>query len=285
MDKKVAVIEKPLLGIGLVLVFLLFLLAIFGPQLAPNDPNQVDLTGIFAEPSPDYPLGKDQLGRCLLSRLLWAVHISLGASLLLVGGVMLTGLVVGSVAGYLGGWTDRIIIGIIDVLLAFPGIILALVIAGILGPGINNVILAIWAVHWAWYGRVVRGMVLSLRSRQFVLAARVLGTKPYKIIYNHILPHILGPVLILATLDVSKMILTIAGLSFLGLGASPTTPEWGAMLNDARPYFLDHPRVMIWPGLAVMVAGLSFQLLGEGLRDQMDTTNRQSIMKEFFEGR
>lgn len=184
--------------------------------------------------------------------------------------IMLISIPVGTISGYVGGRIDNLIMRIIDVLLAFPGLVLALVIAGMLGPGLLNVMIAVASVWWVGYARVIRGIVLSVKEKEFVLAARSSGTSHFGIIVRHILPNVLSPVIVLATLDMGSLILAISGLSFLGLGAQPPTPEWGAMLNDGRPYMQVAPQLMLYPGLAIMIVVFAFNLLGDGLRDALD---------------
>lgn len=256
--------------LGLVIILAVVAVAVFAPYLAPNDPVRVDLTQRLAPPSAQYPLGTDHLGRCLLSRLIYGARVSLTTAALALSAITLISIPLGTLAGYCGGWVDNAIMRVVDVLLAFPGLILALVIAGTLGPGLLNVMLALSLVWWVGYARVIRGMVLAVKEKEFVLAARACGTSELGIIVRHILPNVLSPVIVLATLDMGKLILAISGLSFLGLGAQPPTPEWGAMLNDGRPYMQVAPQLMIYPGLCIMTVVLAFNLLGDGLRDALD---------------
>ncbi|AIS52198.1 dipeptide transport system permease protein DppC [Thermoanaerobacter kivui] len=257
--------------LGLVIILVVVAVAIFAPYIAPNDPVKVDLQHRLAPPSAQYPLGTDHLGRCLLSRLIYGARVSLSTAVLALSAILLIGLPVGILAGYCGGWVDNLFMRLVDIMLAFPGLILALVIAGMLGPGLLNVMLALALVWWVGYARVVRGMVLSVKEKEFILAARACGTSECGIIIRHILPNIISPVIVLTTLDMGKLILAISGLSFLGLGAQPPTPEWGAMLNDGRPYMQVAPQLMIYPGLCIMTVVLAFNLLGDGLRDVLDS--------------
>ncbi|KUK36368.1 MAG: Binding-protein-dependent transport systems inner membrane component [Thermacetogenium phaeum] len=263
--------------LGLVIILAVMAVAVFAPYIAPNDPVKVDLAQRLAPPGAPYPLGTDHLGRCLLSRLIYGTRPSLTTAALALSAIMLIGIPLGTLAGYCGGWVDNVIMRLVDVLLAFPGLILALVIAGMLGPGLLNVMLALSAVWWVGYARVIRGMVLSVKEKEFVLAARACGTSELGIISRHILPNVLSPVIVLATLDMGKLILAISGLSFLGLGAQPPTPEWGAMLNDGRPYLQVAPQLMIYPGLAIMTVVLAFNFLGDGLRDALDPRGTTKI--------
>lgn len=262
---------------GLVIILLVVTAGIMAPYLAPNDPEKVVLSQKLASPSVEYPLGTDHLGRCILSRLIYGTRVSLSTAAIALATIMLISIPLGTVSGYLGGRLDNLVMRVVDVLLAFPGLVLALVIAGMLGPGLLNVMIAVAAVWWVGYARVIRGVVLSVKEKEFVLAARSSGTSHLGIIVRHILPNVLSPVIVLATLDMGSLILAISGLSFLGLGAQPPTPEWGAMLNDGRPYMQVEPRLMIYPGLAIMTVVLAFNLLGDGLRDALDpkgTTRR-----------
>jgi peptide/nickel transport system permease protein len=240
------------------------------PGTVPSDPLQIYRDETMREPEVKYLLGTDHLGRCILSRIMHGTRVSLQTSFLVLLIIMTIGIFVGVLSGYIGGMLDNLVVSIIDVLLAFPGLVLALAIAGMLGPSITNVMIALAAVHWVGYARIVRGMVMSIKEKEFVLAARSCGTTNVNIIWRHVLPNMISPVIVLATLDMGSIILTISGLSFLGLGAQPPLPEWGAMLNDGRPYLQVAPWLMISPGLAILLTVLSFNLMGDGLRDIFD---------------
>ncbi len=261
--------DKPAL-LGLAVIVTVVAVGFLAPHLAPNDPEEVVLAQKLAPPSAEYPLGTDHLGRCLLSRLIYGIRTSLSTAAVALVTIMVISIPVGTVSGYVGGRVDNLIMRIIDVLLAFPGLVLALVVAGMLGPGLLNVMIAVASVWWVGYARVVRGNVLSVKENEFALAARAGGTSHFGIVIRHILPNVLSPVIVLATLDMGSLILAISGLSFLGLGAQPPVPEWGAMLNDGRPYMQVAPQLMIYPGLAIMTVVLAFNLLGDGLRDALD---------------
>ncbi|MDN5362195.1 MAG: peptide/nickel transport system permease protein [Moorella sp. (in: firmicutes)] len=263
--------------LGLVIILAVMAVAVFAPYIAPNDPTKVDLQHRLAPPGAQYPLGTDHLGRCLLSRLIYGARASLSTAALALWAIMLIGIPLGTLAGYCGGWVDNLIMRLVDILLAFPGLILALVIAGTLGPGLLNVMLALSAVWWVGYARLIRGMVLAVKEKEFILAARACGTSELGIIARHILPNVLSPVIVLATLDMGKLILAISGLSFLGLGAQPPAPEWGAMLSDGRPYMQVAPQMMVYPGFAIMTVALAFNLLGDGLRDALDPRGNTRI--------
>ena len=255
---------------GLVLLTLFTLLALAAPFVAPYDPSALDPAQALAPPSRAHWLGTDELGRDLLSRLLIGSRWTLGATSLATAVILIVGVGIGTVAGYAGGVIDEVLMSVVDTLLAFPGLLLALAIAGALGPGMGNVVLALIAVWWAGYARVVRGLVLAARERHYVEASRSLGATDFWIVTRHILPNVLAPVAVLATLEMGQLVLAVSGLSFLGLGVQPPTPEWGAMLNDARVYATTAPQLMILPGLAITLVVIAFNLLGDGLRDVLD---------------
>ncbi len=257
-------------GIGLVIVVVLLLLSLAAPLIAPHDPTAVYPLERLAMPSREFPLGTDNLGRCLLSRLLYGGRISLAsagtASLL----VMLIGVTLGAIAGYAGGWIDFLVMRVVDLLLAFPLLVLALAVTGMLGTGLISVLIGVVSVWWASYARVVRALTLSLRERPYIEAARALGVSPARIVVRHIIPNLITSIIVLATIEMGRLMLVIAGLSFLGLGVQPPTPEWGAMLNDGRAFLRSAPQLMIYPGLAISLAVLGFNLLGDSLRDELD---------------
>ncbi|HSQ88235.1 nickel ABC transporter permease subunit NikC [Romboutsia sp.] len=268
INKKIK--DDKLAFIGLIIILLIVIMGIFANYIAPNNPIEVDLSKRLEQPGNIYPLGTDHLGRCILSRLIYGIRISLGTSFILLFIILTIGISIGLIAGYFGGIIDEVIMRAIDIILAFPGLILDIAIAGILGPSLVNLMIAIASVQWVGYARIIRGMVLSIKEQEFVLAARVMGNSDFKIITKHILPNIISQIIILATLDMGSIILRISGLSFLGLGAQPPTPEWGAMLNDARPYMQIAPWLMIFPGASILVVVMSFNLFGDGLRDLLD---------------
>jgi ABC-type dipeptide/oligopeptide/nickel transport system permease subunit len=255
---------------GGVVAILLVLVALAAPHIAPYDPIHQDLANSLAGPSMAHLAGTDVHGRDIFSRIIYGTRISLrigflGMLLGCVGGVIL-----GLVAGYYGGWADTIIMRLLDVQLAFPGLLVAICIIAIIGPGLENVILAVGIFSVPLFARVTRGQVLSLKQQDFILAARMMGAHDGRIILNHLLPNAVAPILVLCTLRIATAILTAASLSFLGLGAQPPTPEWGAMLSDGRAYLTIAPHVATTPGLAILITVLSFNLLGDGLRDALD---------------
>jgi peptide/nickel transport system permease protein len=267
---RLKILRDPASLLGLLLVGLVFLAALFAPLLAPHDPEPVSLTERLLPPGGEYPLGTDGLGRCLYSRLLFGARLTLQYSLTVLAVTLVIGIPVGLLAGYCGGIIDSVIMRFVDIILAFPNLVLALVVVGILGPGLLNAMLALALVSWVGYARVVRGMVLSIKEKEYIAAARVCGSRGPALVRRHVLPNVLPPVAVLATLDLGKLILAISTLSFLGLGAQPPAPEWGAMINDARPFMQTFPRLMVIPGAAIAVTVLGFNLLGDGLRDALD---------------
>ena len=257
--------------IGLAIVMVVASGAIFAPWLTPYDPN-VAQGARLQGPSVEFPLGTDNLGRDILSRLLYGARPSLGSAALATAVILLIGVTVGATVGYIGGIVDDVAMRVVDVLMAFPLLIMALAIVGFLGPGLRNVLLAVILVVWAEYARLVRGLVLELREREFVLAAIAMGAGRRHVIRKHIIPNLISPVIVFASLQMGFLLLTISGLSFLGLGIQPPNPEWGSMLNAARTFFQLAPQLMAYPGLLIMVTVLGFTLLGDGRRDVLDPT-------------
>jgi ABC-type dipeptide/oligopeptide/nickel transport system permease subunit len=254
---------------------LVTLAAVFAPLLAPHDPAAVDVVRKLEPASREFPLGTDHLGRDMLSRLLHGARLSLGTAVLAAAAIAATGLVLGMIAGYAGGVADAVISRVIDVLLAFPGLLLALALTGVLGPSLRNLMLAVVVVSWAGYARVVRGAVLAEREHAYVEAARATGASTRRVIVRHLLPNIVAPIVVLTTLDMAAILLGISALSFLGLGVQPPAAEWGAMLAEARPYLSRAPNLMLFPGAAIFLTALAFNLIGDGLRDALDPRVRR----------
>lgn len=252
---------------GLAIVLLVLLTAAFGPLAAPHDPIQQNLELRLCGPSRDYPLGTDELGRCLLSRILAGARLSIVTGLVVVAIAAPFGTALGALAGYAGGKTDTVIMRLVDMMLAFPALVLAIVIAGVMEPGPTGPLLALAVVHWIAYARLARGSVLSIKEQPYVEATRALGIGTSRTVFRHILPNAISPLIVMATFGLGHMILAAAALNFLGLGAQPPTPEWGAMLNRGREFMRTTPRLMTLPGLAIMIAVLGFNLLGDALRD------------------
>ncbi len=256
--------------IGFLLLGVIVLLAVAAPLVARHDPVEINPINKLQAPSSEYLLGTDNLGRSIWARLVWGTRLTLGTATAAMVLLLLIGIVVGVAAGFTGGWVDDAIMRVVDIVLAFPSLILVLAIAGMLGPSLGNVLIGLVAVGWATYARVVRGMVLSIKEREYVEAARALGMPSWQIALRHILPNVISPVVVLASLDMGNILLSIAALSFLGLGAQAPAPEWGRMLSDARPFMQTSPHTMIFPGLAIFMSVMAFNLLGDGLRDALD---------------
>ena len=255
---------------GLVLLAVVAGLALSAPLLAPQPPESQDLSQDLQPPSADHPFGQDKLGRDVLSRVLYGARISL-----LVGGIVVlvsasVGGAIGALAGYASGRADDFAMRVTDIVQAFPGLLLAIALSAVLGPSIRNAVLALCLTGWAGYARLVRGEVLAWRARAFVEAAVALGAGPLRIMTRHILPQVMAPLLVQATFGIAGAIVAEASLSFLGLGVQPPTPSWGASINDGRAFLLVAPHIAIFPGLAIMITVLAFNLLSEGLRDALD---------------
>jgi len=257
---------------GLFIIGSLIFAAIFAPYLAPFEPFEQSLRGGLKPPSLEHPLGQDKLGRDNLSRIIYGSRISVCVGLFAVSISLLIGTTIGSVAGYLGGWIDELFMRIVDIFLAFPGILLAIALTAVLGPSLHNVILAICVTGWVSYARIVRGQILTVKEREYIVAAKAIGANPLRIIMIHILPNILSPLIVEATFGMAGAILVEASLSFLGLGAQPPTPSWGSMLNEGTQFLLIAPHTTTFPGLAIMIVVLGFNFLGDGLRDTLDVT-------------
>jgi len=274
----VALLRRPALAgqnslmIGLVLVSLLALLAVFGQWLAPHDPDLVDLGQRLLPPDSSHWLGTDHLGRDLLSRLIVGTQLSLGSVMLTLALVLLLGLLVGGMSGFLGGKVDLLLMRLCDMFMTFPTLVLAFFFVTLLGTGLSNVVIAIALSHWAWYARMVRGMVIAQRGREYVLASRLAGASRWARLRQHVLPNIAGPLLVLATMDIGHMMLHVSGLSFLGLGVTPPAAEWGVMINDAKEFIWTHPQLLLLPGLMIFFSVMAFNLLGDALRDRLDPT-------------
>lgn len=256
--------------IGLVVIVLLVLIAIFAPLISPFDPIAQDPLRTLYSPGSPYFFGTDQFGRDVFSRVLWGSRISLRIGLISVGIALVIGVAVGLVSGYYGGWIDSVLMRIIDIMLAFPGILLALAIVSVLGPSVTNLMVAVGISAIPEYARLTRGSVLSAREELYVDAARVVGAPNRLILWRHLLPNVITPIIVAATLGVGSAILVAAALSFLGLGSQPPTPEWGRMLSDGRAFLQDQWWISTFPGLAIMLTVLATNMFGDGLRDALD---------------
>jgi peptide/nickel transport system permease protein len=239
-------------------------------QLAPYDPIQQDIPNRLQSPNSDHLMGTDQLGRDTFSRVLYGARISLGVSVMVVVITLLVGIVMGVISGYLGGWTDETIMRLVDLLMAFPGLLFALVVVAVLGPGLVNLLLALALTGWTGYARIIRGEVLSVKQDEFIKAAQVMGASRRRIMSRHVIPNVVSPIVVLATLNLGTVVLATAGLSFLGFGAQPPTPEWGNMIARSRNTLTTAWWVANFPGMAIMLTVLGFNLLGDGLRDILD---------------
>ena len=270
--------RDPLAVVSLFAILVFIMGAIFAPLLTPyadqgrGDPNILEK---FNPPSNLHPLGTDYLGRDVLARILFGGRVSLSMGLLVVFVAVLVGLPLGALAGYFGGWLDNLIMRITDMFLAFPSLLLAMAIAAALGPSFTNAMVAIALTWWPWYTRLVRAQVVSLRELYFIEAARSLGVRDAVIIWQHVIPNVMTPVLVQATMDLGSAILVGAAISFIGLGVQPPTPEWGSMISDGRIYFIERPWFAGAAGSAIFLVTLSFNLLGDAVRDVADPRTRR----------
>ena len=267
--------RQPLASIGVVLLLAFILCAVFAPLLAPHDPNQLNLNDRMASPAAGHLFGTDELGRDILSRILFGARISLLVAVSVVGLSLAAGLVAGAISGYYGGIPDIILnVYVSNAFLALPGILVAIAFVAFLGPGLFNLILALSISGWVNYARLVRAQVMAVREREFVETARALGASDPRILARHILPNILQPLIVQAAVGMAGAVLAEATLSFLGLGIPAPAASWGSMLNDARSHLFDSPHMVVFPALALMLAVLSFNFIGDALRDVLDPRTR-----------
>lgn len=253
--------------LSLVLIAMLIISGVFAPFIVPHSPIDIDLSKSLKPPSREYIMGTDNLGRCVFSRIIYGIRVSLGTSFIVMVIVVIIGVSIGTFSGFIGGKVDDLIMRAIDILMAFPSLILALVIAGTLGPSIFNMMIALSLVQWVGYARITRGMVISVKERDYIRFAKACGTSNLNIILRHILPNIIGPISVFILCDAASTILRISTLSFLGIGAQPPTPEWGSMLNDGVAYMKKAPWIMFFPGAAIFTTVVAFNLLGDGLQE------------------
>lgn len=253
-----------------VLTLAFLVLCLVAPAFMPNDPNYVDLKNAKLPPNDQYPWGTDGLGRCVLSRVLDGASTTVFSALIIVGLTLIVGSLIGIVGGYFGGVVDSLLMRISDVFLAFPGFVLALAVAGMLGKGLDNAIFALVAVGWPQYARLARSSVLSLREENYILAAKLNGQTTFSILFRHILPNAIRPVVVMASLSISGAILSLASLSFLGLGPQPPAAEWGSMISEGRGFMQRYPWMVFYPGMAIFLASVLFNLLGDSVRDVLD---------------
>lgn len=280
------------LGFFLILVAGLLFVACFGQYIVPYDPYAQDLSNALQPPSGSHLLGTDRYGRDLFSRIIIGAQTTIFSALALVAGITIVGTVIGVICGYVGGWIDSLIMRISDIFLAFPEMVFAIAIAGVLNGGIWSAAIAVGLIAWPRYARVARSQVLAMKNHQYMNAAKLMGTRWYKVILKHIMPNILGPIVVTAALDVEAMIMNLAGLSYLGLGVVPPTPEWGSMMSEGRSMLQTSPWIVLAPGLAIFITVIIFNLLGDTVRDILDPKQtRRTLndnvqkMKGIFSGR
>lgn len=261
--------------LGAAIVLALVVVAIFAPWIAPYSPTRINLRERLQPPSGKHLFGTDDAGRDILSRVIYGSRVTLRICALVVGLTLVIGTLLGLVSGFFGGWVDELVMRVSDVFLAFPALILAMAIAAALGPSLENAIVAMVAIWWPRYARVTRGQVLSIREIDFVAAARAAGASSFRIMLRHILPNCISPVVVQATLDLGEVVLTAATLSFIGFGAQPPTPEWGAMVSVGRNFLRDYWWYTTFPGLAILITVMGFNLLGDAVRDILDPRLRR----------
>ena len=259
----------------LVIVMILFIVAFFSESIVPNDPYAQDLSNALSPPSEEFIFGTDMYGRCLFSRVVVGAKTTMFSALGLVAIISIFGSIVGVICGYVGGKFDEIIMRISDIFLAFPGMVFAIAVAGVLGGGIVNAVISLALISWPKFSRLARGQVLAIKNNSYIHAAKLNGCSHVKIIFKHIFPNILGIIIVTATLDIGVMMMELAGLSFLGLGAMPPTAEWGSMMSNGRSMIQSAPWVIFAPGLAIFITVIIFNLLGDTLRDFLNGSNNK----------
>ena len=263
------------LNILLVIVGILFLIALLGEHIVPNDPYVQDLSNALSPPSKEFIFGTDRYGRCMFSRVIVGARTTMFSALGLVAIIATFGTIIGAICGYIGGKFDEFVMRISDIFLAFPGMVFAIAVAGVLGGGIVNAVISLALISWPKFSRLARGQVLTIKNSAYIQAARLSGCSHMKIIFKHIFPNILGPIIVTATLDIGVMMMELAGLSFLGLGAMPPTAEWGSMMSNGRSMIQSSPWVIFAPGFAIFITVIIFNLLGDTVRDYLDVSNNK----------
>lgn len=258
---------------SLVLMFF-FIVTLLAPWIAPHDPVKVDLLDKLKGPSAEHWLGTDHLGRDNLSRLIYGARVSLGFATLIFLSSLFLGVIIGSISGYVGGWLDSVLMRFCEGIMAFPNLVLVLGIVGIFGPGLMQVLLALMMVQWVYYARICRNMVVTLKERNFIAAARISGSSSWSIIRRHIIPNVQRPIVVMGTLEMGWAIMDISALSFLGLGIQPPNAEWGAMIHEGTSYIRSHPELMIYPGVLILVVVITFNVLGEALSERYGIAKR-----------
>jgi peptide/nickel transport system permease protein len=270
---------------GLAVIGLFTLAGIFAGYVAPHDPYAVDISRKLLPPGREFLMGTDQLGRCIFSRVIYGIRTSLATAVAATALMVLIGLPLGIVAGYGGGITGNFVMRMADIASSFPSSLLALAIVGVLGPSLVNMVIVFVVLWWAPFARIVRSSVVKLKASAFVIAAEAAGSSRSAIVFKHILPNSVSPIIVLATLRIAAVIMHIAAFSFIGLGSQPPAADWGVMLNDSRPYLSSYPLMMLWPGLAIVVSVFAFNLVGEGLNDALlPTSGSTAVVKEEANG-
>ncbi len=272
--------KNVMLFIGGVCCAILVVVTLLAPLLELHDPTDMKVTASFMAPSADYPFGTDNLGRCIYSRIIEGSRISLITASIVVILSAVLGTLIGLISGYSGGKTDAVVMRIVDVFLAFPTIVFALAVSAVLGKGQINLVIAICCIQWTRYARMARGEVVLLKNAEYIEAAKAMGNNKFQIISKYLLPNVASKILILMSLDIGSIILYCASLSFLGLGAQPPSPDWGTMISDGKDYLRFSPWMSLFPGLAIAFSALSFNMLGDGLRDLIDPRMRESVSPE-----
>lgn len=275
LDSLSRVVKSKTSLIGLIIISLLIIIAAFAPQIATHSPTDQSIIDRYQAPSAEHWLGTDELGRDIFSRIVHGSRITIQIGVITVGISMIVGVFLGAVAGFFGRWVDQIIMRLIDIMMAFPSILLAIALVAVLGKSLTNAMIAVGIVGVPHFARIVRSTVLSVKETEYIEASRVIGAKNGRILFSHVLPNCLAPIIVQATLTIGTAILDAAGLSFLGLGAQPPLPEWGAMLSDGRSALQTAPWVVMFPGFAILLVVLGFNLLGDGLRDALDPRLKQ----------
>ncbi|MBZ0297642.1 MAG: ABC transporter permease [Anaerolineae bacterium] len=268
-------IRNPQAVIGFIMVAVMLLMAVGAEVITTSDPTRLSPRDRYIEPGPEHIFGTDHLGRDILTRMIYGARVSLSVGLAAVTLSALIGTFLGAIAGYFGGWTDIIISRLVDTFLAIPGLVLTIALVSILGSGLDKMVMAIGISSWPMYARLVRGSSISLKETEYVEAARSIGARTPRIIFRHMLPNAIGPILVVMTIGTAGAILTEAGLSFLGIGLEPKIPTWGRMLAEAQEYIRQYPYMSIFPGIGIMLFTLGFNLFGEGLRDLLDPKIRK----------
>jgi peptide/nickel transport system permease protein len=262
--------KKIIFFVMLFFTLLIVALSLVAPLFAPHDPYATDFTSILQEPSETYLFGTDQVGRCIFSRVLYGARISLSITFILLGTVFILGLIIGTIAGMYGGIIDTIIMRLSDIVLAFPDMIFAIAVVGMLGPGLENTVIALSLIWWTKYARLTRVLVIGLKNRDYINAGKMAGASRFKLVTHYIYPNVISSLAVQFVTDIGSMMLAIAGLSFLGLGVQPPIAEWGNMLNEGRPFMQVAPWLLLYPGMAIFIVVVVFNILGDALRDLLD---------------